>query len=345
VRPSHQPLVSIITPVYNGGSYLAECIESVLAQTYSRWEYLILDNQSTDSTPEIARSYAMRDERIRVVRTERFVDVIENHNIACRSIPAEASYVKFVHADDWLFPRCIEEMVRVAEAHPRVGIVSAYRLDRGEVTLTGLPHQQEAFPGAEICRRALLERLSVFGSPSSLLLRAEIVRSRDPYFDGEHFFTHADTASCYAVLRAWDLGFVHQVLTFTRRHDHSQGAASRPLNTIIAANLRMVEHFGPHFLTTQEYSELLDDRVRAYHAYLARCTVHWKEPEFWRFHRRNLRDVGHRLSYLRVARAVIGELLETSPAELGRKVSRFVRRTRNRRHALEVPAGIERARS
>jgi glycosyltransferase involved in cell wall biosynthesis len=49
------PLVSILTPVYNGEKYLAECIRSVLAQTYQNWEYTIVNNCSTDKTLEIAK--------------------------------------------------------------------------------------------------------------------------------------------------------------------------------------------------------------------------------------------------------------------------------------------------
>ena len=47
---THQPLVSVITPFYNTGQYIGECIESVLAQTYSHWEYILVNNQSTDSS-------------------------------------------------------------------------------------------------------------------------------------------------------------------------------------------------------------------------------------------------------------------------------------------------------
>lgn len=62
-----QPLVTVITPVYNGQEYIAECIQSVLDQTYSRWEYLIVDNCSQDRSLEIARQFASKDARIRIV--------------------------------------------------------------------------------------------------------------------------------------------------------------------------------------------------------------------------------------------------------------------------------------
>ena len=62
---SDQPLVSVVTPFYNTADYLRECIESVLAQTYTRFEYILVDNQSTDGSAEIAAEYSKRDSRIR----------------------------------------------------------------------------------------------------------------------------------------------------------------------------------------------------------------------------------------------------------------------------------------
>ena len=62
---AHQPLVSIITPFYNTEQYIAECIESVLAQTYAHWEYILVNNQSTDASRTIAEQYARKDSRIR----------------------------------------------------------------------------------------------------------------------------------------------------------------------------------------------------------------------------------------------------------------------------------------
>jgi glycosyltransferase involved in cell wall biosynthesis len=78
----NEPLVSVVTPVYNGETYLAECIESVLAQTYSNWDYLILNNCSTDGTLGIAEEYARRDKRIRIQSNETLLPIIANHNKA-----------------------------------------------------------------------------------------------------------------------------------------------------------------------------------------------------------------------------------------------------------------------
>src|SRR5882762_4604970 len=130
---STQPLVSIVTPVYNGAEFLAECIESVLAQTYQNWDYTIVDNCSTDGTGEIARRYVAKDSRIRLHENQKFLRAIPNHNNAFRHISPNSKYCKVVFGDDWIFPECIEQMVAVAEEHPSIGIVSAYALEGKKV--------------------------------------------------------------------------------------------------------------------------------------------------------------------------------------------------------------------
>src|SRR5215813_7302249 len=138
-----QPLVSVITPVYNGELYLRECIESVLAQTYRNWDYTIVNNCSTDRTLEIAREFAARDSRLRIHNNETFVRVIPNHNIAFRQISPASKYCKPVAADDMLLPECLERMVCLAEKHPNVAMVGAYglhsRADLG-VYCKGVPY-------------------------------------------------------------------------------------------------------------------------------------------------------------------------------------------------------------
>ena len=65
---SHQPLVSIVLPVYNGEKYLRESLDSILAQTMQDWELIVVDDCSQDTTPQILADYAASDSRIRVMR-------------------------------------------------------------------------------------------------------------------------------------------------------------------------------------------------------------------------------------------------------------------------------------
>jgi len=69
---SDAPLVSVVTPVYNGAEFLPQCIESVLAQTYRNWDFTIVNNCSTDDTLSVCLKYAAIDPRIRVVTNRVF---------------------------------------------------------------------------------------------------------------------------------------------------------------------------------------------------------------------------------------------------------------------------------
>lgn len=105
---SEQPLVSIVTPVHNAEAHLAECIESALAQTHTNWEYIIVNNCSTDNSLAIAQRYAVMDRRIRVLENDQFVPPVEDDNHAARQISSESKYCKFVlpriaiSTKDWL---------------------------------------------------------------------------------------------------------------------------------------------------------------------------------------------------------------------------------------------------
>src|SRR5262245_15494806 len=99
--PTIESLVTVLTPVHNGGQYLAQCIDSVLAQAYQNWEYIIVNNCSSDHSLQIAQRYAAQDRRIRVLDNDRFVTLAENHNIAFQQIGPDSRYCKVLHADDW----------------------------------------------------------------------------------------------------------------------------------------------------------------------------------------------------------------------------------------------------
>ena len=157
VSYKEEPRVSVLTPVYNGAAYLAECIESVLGQTYQNFEYIIVNNRSTDKTLAIAERYALVDKRIKIVTNEEFLPVIENHNNAFRRMSPDAKYCKVVSGDDLIFPACLTKMVELAEANPTVGVVGCYQVSERVVRWLGCPYPQQVFPGRLICRQNLLQ--------------------------------------------------------------------------------------------------------------------------------------------------------------------------------------------
>jgi glycosyltransferase involved in cell wall biosynthesis len=338
------PLVSVVTPVFNGERFLAECIESVLAQSYERWEYVVVDNQSTDRTLEIARSYAERDPRIRVSHNERFLEIIPNWNNALRQISRESTYCKVVHADDLLFPECLEKLVAVAEANPRVGVVGSYQLRGSDVQLDGVvPFPEQVVGGKAICRTALTGGGSAFGTPTTILVRADLVRSRERFYNEDNL--HADTEACFEALRTTDFGFVHQILSHTRAHDAAMTHTAVELNSFIAGRIGVLLRHGRTYLDTREYERRLARQTLRYGAFLARAAVRGKlaDSRFRELHGRTLGSLRENVSARELVRGlgtdlaeVAGRLVVTEPAP-----SKPAERPGRARHPARAPARRE----
>lgn len=103
--------ISVIVPIYNTEKYLDSCIQSVLNQTYSTWELILIDDGSTDQSGAIADKYEQIEKRIRVVHKENAgVSNARNHGLDI----AKGEYVTFLDADDELTPDCLEKMLTIA---------------------------------------------------------------------------------------------------------------------------------------------------------------------------------------------------------------------------------------
>lgn len=287
------PFVSFVTPFYNTGKFLAECIESALRQTYQNWEYILVDNCSTDGSSEIAAQYASWfPDKIRVIHTESFLSQVQNYNFALTCISPESKYCKMVQADDWLFPDCVRSMVEVAEAHPSVGIVGAFQLDGDGVQLDGLPYPNPEVSGREACRLYFLKNLYLFGTPTSLLLRSELIRSRTPFYE-ERYAPFEDAHVCFDLLRTWNFGFVHQVLTYSRLDDESMVSRARALGFLHFYRISAVIAHGRDYLSDEEYTRCLKVAEHRYFLYLSRCALRGRNREFWEFHRNELASINY----------------------------------------------------
>jgi glycosyltransferase involved in cell wall biosynthesis len=300
-----EPLVTILTPVYNGGPFLAECIESVLRQTYSRWEYVIVDNCSTDETPAIARAYAARDQRIRVVTNTRFVNAAENHNNAFRCVGAASAYTKVVSADDWLLPNCVERLVARARSRPSIGVVGSYQQSGQQVHWTAMPADREFVTGREAARMLLLENLCIFGPPTAMLYRSDLVRARSSFFP--HTRSHADISVCYECLRTSDYGFVHEVLSEERLHPGQESAKLDDLSVNDVAYLDDFVTYGAYFLSPAEVAARKKQLFDMHYRTLARFLLRLRGPKFWRYQRLRMREIGHPMEWGRLVKVALGE--------------------------------------
>ncbi len=112
--------VSILTTVYNREKYLAACIDSVLASSYQDWELIIVDDVSTDTSVAIAKSYEQKDARIKVYVNQTNLGDYPNRNKAASY--AKGTYLKYLDADDLIYPHGLEIMVHTMEQFPEAAL-------------------------------------------------------------------------------------------------------------------------------------------------------------------------------------------------------------------------------
>lgn len=118
--------VSVIMPAYNSGKFIGQAIDSVVAQTYSNWELLIVDDSSTDDTSEIIRQRQAYDERIQFFQHETNLGTQYARNKAIEK--ASGRFIAFLDADDLWLPEKLEIQLKIMQKEQIAGCFSSYEL-------------------------------------------------------------------------------------------------------------------------------------------------------------------------------------------------------------------------
>jgi len=258
------PIVTIVTPTYNHAEKLPRAIESILDQTFNNFEYIIVDDASTDNTKSIVESYD--DERIHYVRHKenRGGSAARNTGI----IKARGRYVAFLDADDEWLPgklaaqvKCLEERTedwvavycdvvskqRGADKYVRQAVSQALQV-------TGLtpPEPNTKYGGKQLIREILTGRLSV-GGGTTLMVRTETARHINGF--DTVFYRHQDLEFLLRVLKQGKLAFVNE--PFAVIHESSDPNPS-------SLELTKMQYFGK-FITDVQRLEAEGDSVLGPH--------------------------------------------------------------------------------
>lgn len=132
---SEETLVSIITPMYNAKRFVALTIESVLAQTYTNWEMIIVDDCSTDDSAAIVKEYSNKDSRVKYFKLEKNSGIAKARNFALEM--AKGRYVAFLDSDDIWKPQKLEKQLEFMNENGAHFCHSACDVIREDGTPTG----------------------------------------------------------------------------------------------------------------------------------------------------------------------------------------------------------------
>lgn len=174
----HQPLISVILPVYNSAAYLRLAIDSVLAQSYSNWELLLINEyESDDGSVEICKRYEQEDSRIHFIQNEQKLGLGNSLNKGF--LQAKGKYIARLDADDIAHPDRFQKQIRVLEENKDIGICGSWQHHFGNVDWNHKPAENP-----EQCKANLLFWCDL--CHSTLMLRKSVVKKYHLYFNPDY---------------------------------------------------------------------------------------------------------------------------------------------------------------
>ena len=213
------PKVTVLMSVYNGEKYLQEAIDSILGQTFKDFEFLIINDGSTDKTGEILKSY--NDPRIKIINNEKNIGLTKSLNIGLRI--AKGEYIARQDADDISMPERLEKEVEFLEQNRNVGLVGTDYLfinEKGKVI-----HIVKCLNGSRELKAKLLEG-NQFGH-GSVMLRRECIDKVGVY--REEFKFAQDYDFCLRIAEMYDVANISEPLYKWRIDSKSISVAKKAL--------------------------------------------------------------------------------------------------------------------
>jgi predicted O-linked N-acetylglucosamine transferase (SPINDLY family)/predicted SAM-dependent methyltransferase/GT2 family glycosyltransferase len=230
------PLVSVCIPTYNGEKFIAEAIESVLAQTYPNLEIILSDDSSTDRTIEIAKCLEQNSSCKFSILEHSQYGLAQNWNFCISQ--AQGKYIKFLFQDDLLVPTAIEKMVALAEQDAEIGLVFSPRV---LFTETGNSHDADILVNheAKAVHKAwsnlksiqsgldLLQDSNILNNPINKVGEPSTVLIRKEVFDAVGFFNPefcqlVDLEMWLRIMSQYKVGYIDRVLSKFRIHAQQQ---------------------------------------------------------------------------------------------------------------------------
>jgi glycosyltransferase involved in cell wall biosynthesis len=232
MESSNNPQVSICLPVFNGEQFLAAAIESVLSQTFSDLELVIVDDCSTDQSPQIIAQYAARDKRIRQWRNSEKAGLFGNYN-RCFEL-ASGKYIKPFAQDDILHNDMVRRLVDVLNADSLIVLASTARtpICQKSIRIISMAPQASAdsyvppstsISGREVIKKAINPVVNFIGEPTTVMFRKVHVGSG---FDA-NFHHLGDLEYWFRILQNGRYFYINEELCSYRLHADSTSSTNQ----------------------------------------------------------------------------------------------------------------------
>lgn len=190
------PLISIIIPIYNGEKYLKVCLDSILAQTYTRFELILVDDGSTDTSSQICDAYAESDSRVITYHISNGgVSHARNYGINV----AKGGWITFIDCDDWITPDYLKDFASQNLEPSTLYIIQADKVENGKIKPWPYLYK-EGICKLKAGNERIIDKLLVYGTPWGKFFNSAVVKENKILFD-EQISNHEDTLFYFEYIR------------------------------------------------------------------------------------------------------------------------------------------------
>lgn len=247
--------VSVCVPAYNGAAYLKECLDSILAQTYTNFEVIIVDDCSADNTVEIVNAYLKSDRRIKLFRNEKNLGLVGNWNQCLKYATGE--WIKFVFQDDYIKRDCLSRMIEFLK--PGIHLVVCNRKFIFEantdesfkneylswMTSPGKIYKMDgpSFISVKQVSYTISQLVTsnFIGEPTAMLIRREVVNKLGNFHP--YMVQLCDLEYWLRIATNYGMFYIPEDLVFFRVHAHSTTADNRTDKLDLADTIVLVNEF------------------------------------------------------------------------------------------------------
>lgn len=205
--------ISVLMPVYNGRKYLEQSIESILSQTFKKFEFIIVDDGSTDNSWKIIKKYAAIDKRIVTIRNKSNLRISAALNRGLGV--AKGKYIARMDADDWSFPNRLQKQYNYMQKHPKVG-VSGGSIEVCDNKLRVI--NERKYPLSDKAARKIIFRYSPFAHPTTIW-NHQMIKKAGGY--NRNIPLSQDYDLYFRIGKLSKFGNIKDVLLKLRTHDDS----------------------------------------------------------------------------------------------------------------------------
>ena len=238
-----QPLVSIIINCFNGEKYLREALNSVTMQTYKNWEIIFWDNQSTDKSAEIFKSY--QDSRLKYYLATSHAEILyKARNYALKKTTGD--FIAFLDVDDWWLPNKLEQQIPLFD-DPKVGLVYGNLWWFFEKKKKKKIIKKKTLPTGMILDELLHE--NVIGSPTYVIRKQSLESLK--YIFNDHFHIIGDYDLYVRLAAKWKFNCVQSPVAYARIHEKNESLLNKD-KEIQEMKIWYVEMKKDHIISSQK---------------------------------------------------------------------------------------------